>query len=63
MQQNDTDTDPDKHQCTTDREKDSLMSLLSCRNMYVPTAAGDNLKLLQLLAMDYSPHQRFRWLL
>jgi hypothetical protein len=28
--------------------------------MYVPTAAGDNLKLLQLLAMDYSPHQKFR---
>ena len=29
------------------------------RNMYLPTAAGDNVKLMQLLAMDYSPKQKF----
>jgi len=29
------------------------------RNMYVPTSAGDNVKLLQLLALDYSPMQKF----
>ena len=29
------------------------------RNMYQPTAAGDNVKLLQLLALDYSPRQKF----
>merc|ERR1719206_715065 len=29
------------------------------RNMYVPTSAGDNVKLLQLLALDYSPKQKF----
>jgi euchromatic histone-lysine N-methyltransferase len=29
------------------------------RNMYVPTSAGDNVKLLQLLALDYSPSQKF----
>ena len=29
------------------------------RNMYVPTSAGDNVKLLQLLALDYSPRQKF----
>ena len=27
--------------------------------MYQPTAAGENVKLLQLLALDYSPRQRF----
>ena len=29
------------------------------RNMYQPTQAGDNVKLLQLLALDYSPRQKF----
>jgi len=29
------------------------------RNMFVPTSAGDNVKLLQLLALDYSPRQKF----
>ena len=29
------------------------------RNMYQPTQAGDNVKLLQLLALDYSPKQKF----
>ena len=29
------------------------------RNMFHPTAAGDNVKLMQLLAMDYSPNQKF----
>ena len=27
--------------------------------MYQPTAGGENVKLLQLLALDYSPRQRF----
>ena len=29
------------------------------RNMYIPTKAGDNVKLMQLLSLGYSPHQRF----
>ena len=32
---------------------------VTTRNMYIPTAAGDNVKLLQLLALDYSPSQKF----
>ena len=32
---------------------------VTTRNMYVPTSAGDNVKLLQLLSMDYSPQQKF----
>ena len=32
---------------------------VTTRNMYVPTAAGDNVKLLQLLALNYSPRQQF----
>ena len=32
---------------------------VTTRNMYIPTAAGDNVKLLQLLALDYSPRQKF----
>ena len=34
-------------------------SKVTTRNMYIPTAAGDNVKLLQLLAIDYSPRQKF----
>ena len=34
-------------------------SKVTTRNMYIPTAAGDNVKLLQLLALDYSPRQKF----
>ena len=32
---------------------------VTTRDMYKPTAAGDNVKLLQLLALDYSPRQKF----
>ena len=29
------------------------------RNMYIPTKAGDNIKLLQMLSLGYSPNQKF----
>ena len=29
------------------------------RNMYIPCKAGDNVKLMQLLSLGYSPNQRF----
>lgn len=38
-------------------DKDKLKHIT--RNMYVPTKAGDNVKLMQLLSLGYSPKQRF----
>ena len=29
------------------------------RNMYIPTKAGDNVKILQMLSLGYSPNQKF----
>ena len=29
------------------------------RNMYIPTKAGDNIKVLQMLSLGYSPNQKF----
>jgi len=29
------------------------------RNMYIPTKAGDNVKVLQMLSLGYSPNQKF----
>ena len=29
------------------------------RNMFIPCKAGDNVKLMQLLSLGYSPQQRF----
>jgi len=51
-------------------EDDTLNEMLKCletqtnvkhstRNMFIPTQAGDNLKLLQLLSLNYSPMSRF----
>ena len=38
-------------------DKDNMKH--TTRNMHIPCKAGDNVKLMQLLSLGYSPKQRF----
>ena len=45
-------------ECLEELKNKSLVKHTT-RNMYQPTAGGENVKLLQLLSLDYSPKQKF----